>query len=253
MRLELELIADETKKMNINYNYHISAAIYNLLSQHDQSFSAMLHNEGYKLGNKKFKLFVFSRFMPASYRIEGEHMIINPGICRLFINSPVSRFIECIGNSLIKNGIVKIGGDEYRVVNVYVKDKAVFDYETEFLTLSPIVVTTGREVDGKIKPRTVYIHEKKFTENIKNNLMKKYFLVHGRLPDNMSIDIQFDEEYIKAKPRGVLIRFKNVNIKGFIAPFKMKCSDDIKKIAIDCGLGENNSIGMGYILERERR
>jgi CRISPR/Cas system endoribonuclease Cas6 (RAMP superfamily) len=32
----------------------------------------------------------------------------------------------------------------------------------------------------------------------------------------------------------------------------MKCCDDIKKVAVDCGIGENNSIGMGYILEKSK-
>ncbi len=253
MRLEIELIAEGEKRLDLNYNHYFTSLIYNLLSQHDEDFSAMLHKEGYSLGTKKFKLFVFSRFMPASYGIEGRFMVIKPGICRLYVNSPVDRFIECIGNSLINNGAVRIGRDEYTVRNVYLKDKSSFDYETEFLTLSPIVVTTGKEVDGEIKPRTVYIHEDKFIENIKNNLIKKYFLVHGRLPENMSMDIEFDKEYIKSRPKGNLIRFKNITLKGFVAPFTMRCSDDVKKIAVDCGLGENNSIGMGYILEKGRR
>ena len=66
----------------------------------------------------------------------------------------------------------------------------------------------------------------------------------------MNIEISFDQEYIKKHRRGTLINFKGITVKGFIAPFTMKCTDDIKKIAIDCGIGENNSIGMGYIMEK---
>lgn len=252
MRLEIEFIAEDEKHLDLNYNYYLTSFIYNLLSQHDEDFSAMLHGEGYALGGKTFKLFVFSRFMPRNYSIKNGCMVIRPGICELFVNSPIKKFIECIGNSLIKTGNVRIDRDDYKVKNVYLKDETSFDYETEFRTLSPIVVTTGKEVGEEIKPRTVYIQEEKFIENIKNNLLRKYFLIYGRLPENMNIDIEFDREYIKAKPRGTLIRFKNVTIKGFVAPFKMKCSEDIKKVAIDCGLGENNSIGMGYIMERKR-
>jgi len=224
-----------------------------LLSQHDEDFSSMLHDKGYVVGNKRFKLFVFSRFMPESYSIKGKYMLIKPGKCQLFVNSPIRRFIECLGNSLLKNGEVRIGRDEYIVNNVYLKDNASFDYETEFRTLSPIVVTTARETKEGLKPRTVYINEPKFKENIKNNLLKKYFLVHGKLPDIMGIDIEFDKGYIASRPKGTLTTFKDITIKGFVAPFKMRCSEDIKKIAVDCGIGENNSIGMGYITEKGRR
>lgn len=253
MILEIELYAKSERQLDLNYNYYLTSLIYRLLSQHDEDFSSMLHDRGYVVGNKKFKLFVFSRFMPESYSIEGQYMLIKPGKCRLYINSPVERFIECLGNSLLKNGSVRIDRDEYIVNNVYLKDNTSFDYETEFRTLSPIVVTTAMETEEGLKPRTVYIDEPKFIDNIKNNLLKKYFLVHGKLPVNMSIDIEFDQEYLRTKPKGTLINFKGITLKGFIAPFKMRCSEDIKKIAVDCGLGENNSIGMGYIMEKEGR
>lgn len=253
MRLEIEFVAKDVRRLNLNYNYYLSSLIYNLLSQHDEDFSSMLHHKGYSLGSKRFKLFVFSRFMPQSYDIDGKYMVIKPGKCQLFVNSPIEKFIECLGNSLLKNRSVNICNEQYIVRNVYLKDKLSYDYETEFRTLSPIVVTTAMETKAGLKPRTVYIQEPRFIDNIKNNLIKKYFLVYGRLPDDMGIDIYFDQNYIQTRPRGTLIRFKNVTLKGFVVPFKMRCADDIKKVAVDCGLGENNSIGMGYIMEKERR
>lgn len=250
MRLEIEFIIGETKKINFNYNYYLTSAIYNLISEHNEEFSKMLHDEGYKVGNKKFKLFVYSRLMPDRYTVSGQFMIINKGITKLYINSPVKEFINSLGNSLFERGSMKIGDEEFRISKAYLKDDTVFDYETNFITLSPIVVTTGVKKNGQVKPRTVYITEEKFIENIKNNLLKKYFLIHGKLPENMSIDIEFDKDYIDKHSKGHLINFKGITVKGFIAPFTMKCTDDIKKVAIDCGLGENNSIGMGYIMVR---
>lgn len=251
MKLEIEFIINKTKKINFNYNYYITSAIYNLISEHNKDFSEMLHNEGYKIGNKKFKLFVYSRLMPQKFTIDRSYMVIEKGITRLYVNSPVKEFINSLGNSLIKRGSMKIGDEEFQINNIYLKDSIKFNYETKFIVLSPIVVTTGEEKNGKVKPRTVHITEDKFIENIKNNLIKKYFLVHGKLPDNMCIDIKFDEEYIKNNKKGHLINFKGISVKGYIAPFIMRCSDDIKKVAVDCGIGENNSIGMGYIMEKK--
>jgi CRISPR-associated endoribonuclease Cas6 len=250
MRLEIELFAKEKKKINLNYNYYIISAIYHLLSEHNRDFSEMLHDQGYEIGGKKFKLFVFSKLMPEKYTIEGNSMIIKSGITRLYVNSPVKEFINCIGNSLMKIGNLKIGKEEFVVSNVYLRNQVDFEYETEFVTLSPIIVTTGEMQNGQFKSRTVHISEEKYIENIKNNLIRKYFLIHGKLPQNMSIDIQFDEKYTKNN-RGKLIDFKGITVKGYIAPFKMKCSEDIKRVALDCGIGENNSIGMGYIMEKK--
>jgi len=250
MRLEIELYASTKKRINLNYNYYISSAIYNLLSQHDKDFSAMLHNKGYELNGKNFKLFVFSKLMPDSYKIKDGELIINEGITKLYVNSPIRQFIDCLGHSLLKKERFRVGEEEFFIKNVFIRDAIDFEHETEFMTLSPIVVTTGEEKDGKIKARALHITEDKFIQNIKNNLIKKYFLVHGNLPHNMGIDIEFDKKYLNKENRGKLINFKGIMIKGYIAPFKMRCSEDIKKIAVYCGIGENNSIGMGYIMEK---
>jgi len=251
MRLEIEFFSSEIKKLSFNYNYYITSAIYDLISEHNKDFSQMLHDEGYKVGNKKFKLFVYSRLMPERYSIDKDYMIIHKGITRLYINSPIKEFINSLGNSMMKKGLMRINDQIFKVNNIYLKDDFVFDYGTEFVTLSPIVVTTGIRKDGQVKPRTVHITDSKFIENIKNNLIKKYYLIYGKLPENMSIDIKFDKEYIKRNRRGHLIHFKGITIKGFIIPFVMTCANDIKKVAIDCGLGENNSIGMGYIMGKK--
>lgn len=253
MRLEVEFITDKKKRLNFNYNYYITSAIYNLLAEYDEDYSKFLHDEGYMVGNKNFKLFVYSRFMPERFSVSDNYMTIKKGKSRLFINSPVKEFINSLGNSLIKKGCLNIGEEEYKINNVYLRDDISHSYETEFIALSPIVVTTGVEINGEVKPRTVYIDEPKFIENIKNNLLKKYFLVHGRLPENMSIDIEFNKQYIERSNRGHLINFKGISIKGFIAPFVMRCEESVKKVAIDCGIGENNSIGMGYIKEVKNR
>ena len=250
MKLEIEYITYKTKKINFNYNYYLTSAIYSLISEHNEEFSKLLHDQGFMMGNKKFKLFVYSRLIPERYTVDGNSLVINKGITRLYINSPIKEFINSLGNSLVKRGGMKIGDEEFKVNNIYLKDNPVFNYETKFITLSPIVVTTGVKKNGCIKPRTVEITEKKFVDNIKKNLLNKFFLLHGKLPDNMNIEISFDQEYIKKHRRGTLINFKGITVKGFIAPFTMKCTDDIKKIAIDCGIGENNSIGMGYIMEK---
>mgnify|MGYP001108674466 CR=1 FL=1 len=250
MRLEIEFAIDEPRRININYNHYIMSSIYSLIGESNRDYSYFLHEEGYKIGNRRFKLFVYSRFLPESFEIEDKYMIINRGKARLYINSPVEEFINSLGDSLKKYRCMKMGHEEFRIRNIYLRDDIPKDYETQFITLSPIVITTGTKRDNKIKSRTVHIAEPKFIENIKNNLLRKYFLIHRKLPENMNIDIKFNRKYAKKSNRGHLINFKGIMVKGYMAPFTMRCDNSIKKIAIDCGLGENNSIGMGYIVEK---
>lgn len=252
MKLLIEFDIKGDRLLDYNYNYNISSAIYYLLAEQNQEFASRLHNRGHEIGNKKFKLFVFSKFMPASFETSKNGILIKRGRAKLYVNSPLKEFIYYLGSSLMEKGYMRIGNDNYDIANVHYEVVAnrQFDYESTFITSSPIVTTTSTMIDGKIKNETVHITEPKYVENIKNNLLKKYFLIHGGLPDDMNIEIEFDQDYIKKNPRGKLITIKGITVKGYIAPFKMKASEDVKNVAIDCGLGEKNSVGMGYMVLR---
>lgn len=53
------------KHLPFNYQYYISAWIYKVIGSADKDFADFLHNEGFRDGNKKFKLFNFS---PLNFR-----------------------------------------------------------------------------------------------------------------------------------------------------------------------------------------
>jgi len=60
LRLLLTLKADEGNLISFNYHYHLSSAIYKLLQFGSEEFSAFLHDTGFKLNGKSYKLFTFA-------------------------------------------------------------------------------------------------------------------------------------------------------------------------------------------------
>ena len=60
MRLKITLKADKGSLISFNYHYHLSAAIYRLLQFGSKEFSAFLHDIGFKLNGKAYKLFTFA-------------------------------------------------------------------------------------------------------------------------------------------------------------------------------------------------
>ncbi len=63
MRCKLRLqVQSETfgNILPINYQYELSAAIYRVLSNANEAYSSWLHENGFALNGKKFKLFTFS-------------------------------------------------------------------------------------------------------------------------------------------------------------------------------------------------
>src|SRR5687767_10855264 len=87
MRLELTLTPCVGHSLlPVNYQYPLSAAIYKIIQQADEKYSAFLHDQGYKLFNgKSFKLFSFSD-LRVPFRIQGDRLHINGSPASLTIS-----------------------------------------------------------------------------------------------------------------------------------------------------------------------
>jgi CRISPR-associated endoribonuclease Cas6 len=73
MRFKLTLKVEKEYFGNaipINYQYELSAVIYKILSKSSEQYAIWLHDNGFELGLKRFKLFTFSRLMVPQYNID---------------------------------------------------------------------------------------------------------------------------------------------------------------------------------------
>lgn len=242
----------EIEIIDINYNYYITSMIYNFLAESDKTFTDKLHEEGYKLGSRHFKLFTFSQLRIKKYIVEESKIkVMDDSI--LYIGSPKLDFLYYLSDTLLKVERVKIGGGFFIVDHVDLIKDTNFSREERFYCLSPITTSTMEVVGNVKKERNVDIRDGKFVENLKNNLIRKYYLLYNQLPEDMNIEIQFDEKYV-SNIKGKLIWFKNVAIKAYSAPFTIKADPEIIKVAYECGVGDKNSAGFGMIeIDRKNR
>ena len=67
MRLYVELNAMDSIRLPIHYNYLVQSMIYQNM---DREFAEFLHEQGYEVDKRKFKLFTFSRLL-GQYRDYG--------------------------------------------------------------------------------------------------------------------------------------------------------------------------------------
>jgi len=90
-----------------------------------------------------------------------------------------------------------------------------------------------------------------FTEAIKNNLIKKYKLVHGKDIEESEFKIKIDTDYMNRKSGKITknINFKGTNIIGFMAPFEVTGSPELIEIGYEAGFGEKGSMGFGMVKE----
>jgi len=242
LKVNLELLND--KAIDINYNYYITSLIYKFISKSNIDFANTLHEEGYSAGGKKFKLFTYSTLICHKYEIK-ESYILFKDIITWYISSPVNEFILYFAQSLLNEGTVNISEGEFQVLNVEVLKSPQFKNKMMFRCLSPIAVNTGTVVEDEFKQYYLSPENEKFIENIKNNLLRKYFALTNTLPNDLNFEMKIVnlDKCIKGKR----INIKNSFIKGYNPIFEIKGSEELIKIGYEAGFGSKSSLGMGLV------
>ena len=256
MRIQLTLRpANRNTVLPVNYNYFLTGLIYRIIASSSTDYSRFLHDEGYKVGEGKngFKLFAYSMLMDPKARVNGQNISFSGKSIAWNITSPVSDFIQHLDTGVFAEGQeMKIGPDaspvHFRIEQVETLANPQFSDTMRFSCLSPITISTH---SGSKVSLTHYLRpwEKGLSDAIKNNLLKKYSLVHGKDLDDATLSIVVDSEYMNKRAGKIIknIRFKDTNIIGFLAPLEVTGSPELIQIGYEAGFGEKGSMGFGMV------
>jgi len=237
MRVCLVFNAAEGVTLPIHYNHLVQAMIYKNISDDLADF---LHDGGFLLGKRPFKLFTFSRLNGRFIidRVKGR--ITYRGDLSLQISSPIERFVADIANSMVKKGSVLLGRNKLTVKEMAFP--AGFEARDEKVTirmLSPLTVySTLMTLDGRKKTYYYSPYEKEFSKLVSINAKKKHFLLTGRV-------LKSDIKISPLKVREVIVMYKGNVVKGWMGTFALKGPASLIKTAYEAGLGAKNPQGFG--------
>ncbi len=265
MRLKLTLqCVSKPAVIPINYNYQFSAAIYLLLKFGSPEFSEFLHDNGYNIDNKNFKLFTFAVKMRKyeileNNKFEGNHFSLLSPLIDLYISSPlVETFIKNFVIGTFEKQKVHIIHKQY-VTRFIIKQVELipdpeFTNEMHFNLLNPMVLSTMVLRNGHLTPYYLRITDPGIEENLKTNLLRKYKLIYNKEIDIDEFHLDFDKNYIE-KRNGVVSKLITIaegtknesKIKGIMCDFKIKTNPELIKVGYECGFGGKNSMGFGFV------
>ena len=259
MRLEIVLKPEIPLDLPIHYNAHLRAFIYN---NFEPSISKYLHDYGYSLNNKKFKMFCFSRlnglyevyhskekkqqrikfknkvsFVVSA--IDNEDILQEQGIKMDGLIGLANKLLEADSVSL--NNITCIVDS----VNIKKTPKRESGNPTKIRLLSPITLhRTFKYSDGR--KGTDYHHpfEELWQKKIFNNLQSKaQALGWESLPEGLQ------ESYIKpitVTPKSKIVaKDKGFWIEAWFGDYELFLPDNYFWLAYKAGLGNRNSAGFG--------
>lgn len=243
----------------INYQYPLSAAIYKIIHQADEQYSAFLHNSGYKHKGKSFKLFSFSD-LRVPFRNSGDRLLINGDPASLTIGFHVDEAATNFIRGLFINQQLdvadKISRTQFTVNEVQLLPDMLAsmngnDVEVMLQPLSPLVV-------GRKNARGNYDFlnpaDAEFNYWLIHNWLEKYHAVNGEaetesLKKQISVQVLTPQHEIRSR----LITIKaftpqQTQIRGFTKfRMKVKAPKQLIELALDAGLGLYNAQGMGFV------
>lgn len=264
----------------LNNNYSLTSFIYRIIRNSSEDYSRFLHDSGYTLGKSKkgFKLFTYSMLTGKSHRIDGDRIIFENTHVQWQISSPVHDFIRHLvtgvfaegqkidirhssssSNSLSgSNGLSGLNSlSRFLIERVETLPIPEFKETMKFTCLSPITVSKVAGLNGlsglngPFKCHYLRPWEEGFSDAIKNNLIKKHKLIHGKDIEDSEFTIKIDTDYMNRKSGKITknINFKSTNIIGFMAPFEVTGSPELIEIGYEAGFGEKGSMGFGMVKE----
>lgn len=248
MRILLRLRASKDFGYDAKYFHKLQGFIYNLLKGTEYS---ILHDK------KGYKFFCFSNIFPIGDVKSGE-------IRNLIISSPDNLFIKTLKeklNELINKGEeLKIGEMQFELNDVLLI-KTRLKRSCKLISATPIIIRIPEKNYEKYgipkkfrKKRYVYwrpqYNFEAFVKQLEENLIKKY---NEFYKTDLEIERIFEIFKFNKGPivNHVIIHGREQILVGstweFMFSYLNKKHKKILEFGVDCGFGERNSLGFGFM------
>lgn len=242
MRIKFTFGFDGNLTLPIHYNHFLQAFIY--INVKTQLLQLRYHNEGFRSGNKKFKLFTFSR-LSGNFLIEQTKGTIS-------FTSPVKLTVSSIEDALLSSfldevmfsGDLYLNGTKLRIDGFEPVIPRLTSTDLQIEMLSPLTVYRTEQRNGKKYTHYFSPWEDGFGQLVASNLIEKYRIFHqdehlGK--PEISVVPMFNDNPKFQK----IIRFKATIIKGWMGTFRFQAPMELIEYAYYAGIGAKNSEGFG--------
>ncbi len=277
MRIKITLLSEESGIIDFNYQHQIQAVIYEFLAVSDPDYSSWLHEQGYIYKkDKRFKLFVFSGILfngpiktVRSDNVSGFSFHAssgNPFTFSFQVASPVDKFIQHLIDGIFREGSNIILGRQKATISRVETLPDLLHGMSHFngknrsgglncLTLRPVESPIFVKKPMPAGQRDIYLFpgDEDFEMFLSQNLIHKYETLHGKPWEGPPLEFEFhpmrgkSEKHFTIYKKGIDGERKFIHIKGTLQPFTATGPELLIRIGLECGFGQNNSMGCGYV------
>lgn len=223
-----------------DYRTILTAKIYEILAASDPQYSHWLHEQGFRKGNRVYRLFVYSDLKPSHWQVDREGLLASPWLIWQ-VGSPDQQFIEKLMKGLEhKRQSLEIFGTSLEILDMVRMEPSSLASGLVFHTISPIAASKGNPTLSK-HPIYLSPDQPGFVEALEQNLITKWEAFHGKAWNGSVFGIRVWE------PKQKLVPVFNITVRAWHLKLQMWGAEELIRFAYDAGLGIKNSQGFGMI------
>ncbi len=252
MRLKLKLNTKPNGTISANYAYALQAVIYKVLEQADPVFSEWLHNKGYEVSGRKFKLFTFD-LLRGEFRMHRDTNTISfpTGNVEWCVSFCVEETLEKFVMGLFHRQRLQVatpgGRIDFDVQSVEVLKSPEFSETMRFRAKMPIFIQD--QLEGRTQATYLSPEDNNYNTLFFGNLERKYQAVKGEIFKHSASDAVLKIlSAPKSRKFDVIKKELNrpISIRGFEYDFEITVPVELLQIGYDAGFGGKNSSGFGF-------
>jgi CRISPR-associated endoribonuclease Cas6 len=224
-----------------HYNHHIQALIYKTFTP---DLATKLHNVGFPLGKRRFKLFTFSRILEKGIPTKDNEKLIFKRKITIYFSSPIEDIVGNLAERSFKEREFELCNKKIYISQLEIVTTPKIEEKVIIKALSPITIySTLYKKDGEKIVHYYKPIDKEFSKLIEKNAKKKYHLFYGKDPDQMSLEIKPVKFSVQENLK--IIKFKDTIIEGYTGIYEISGSPELIYLTYETGLGNKNSAGFG--------
>ncbi|PMQ02048.1 MAG: CRISPR-associated endoribonuclease Cas6 [Dictyoglomus sp. NZ13-RE01] len=225
-----------------HYNYYLQSLIYQTFSP---DLAGKLHEEGFLLGKRPFKLFTFSRILEKGKPSKDKKFLIFDSRITFYFSSPKEEIVENLAERSIREREFHLLNNKIYLAQIEIVTLPRIEEKIVIKALSPITVySTIKKENNETLIHYYKPIEEDFSKLIEKNAKKKYKLIYQKEPP--------EDSYLHIKPLKFsvsenlkIILFKNTPIEGYTGIYEISGTRELILSTYEAGLGNKNSEGFG--------
>ncbi len=246
MRLRITLRAGAgSLRIPVQYNHLLQGLIYSNL---DDALSEWLHETGHPYGQRRFRLFTFSRLFGKRESRNGRVRFDGP--VYFYLSSVDAEVLGSFAEHLLTKPTIRLGSTKCRVSEVGVEPEPKIDPKNPVIVKALSPITTYSTLSTPTGSKKTYFYapqEREWGEAIVSNLGRKA----KALDWTTNVDEDLEGAYVKPhkvrKTDQQILNFKGFWIKGWTGLYEANLPEPYFRLAYDAGFGAKNAQGFGMV------